>query len=145
MNDETQIKDSEKSGAEKKVAPRRAKKKTVKLVSQGRVYIHATYNNTIVTITDDLGNVLAWSSAGHLGFKGPKKSTPYASTMVVKDVSEKVQESGLREVAVFVKGVGSGRESAVRGLNAQGFNVTLIKDITPIPHNGCRAPRPRRV
>lgn len=130
---------------EKKVALRKTKKKAVKQISRGCVFIAATYNNTMVTVTDLEGNVLAWSSAGHMGFKGPKKSTPYAATMVLRELAGKVQPMGLREVRVFVRGVGSGREAAIRGLNAQGFQVLSIKDITPIPHNGCRAPRPRRV
>lgn len=123
----------------------RKKKKTVRAVSVGRAYVQATYNNTIVTLTDPNGNVLGWSSAGVVGFKGPKKSTPYAASVIVKDVCDKTKEYGLKEVAVFVCGVGSGREGAVRALHANGLNVTGIKDITPIPHNGCRAPKPRRV
>ncbi|MFA4845987.1 MAG: 30S ribosomal protein S11 [Patescibacteria group bacterium] len=114
-------------------------------VSQGLVYIHATYNNTIVTLTDLNGNTLAWSSAGNCGFKGPKKSTPYAASVVVKTAMDRVKESGMREVSVFVKGVGTGRDSAIRALNANGFQVLSIKDVTPLPHNGCRAPKPRRI
>lgn len=121
------------------------KKKAVKSVPVGRAYIQATYNNTIVTLTDANGNVLGWSSAGHCGFKGPKKSTPYAASIIVKDVCERVADYGLKEVSAFVRGVGSGREAAVRALHANGLHVTIIKDITPIPHNGCRAPKPRRV
>lgn len=121
------------------------KKKTIKQVSSGKAYIQATYNNTIVTLTDLNGNVLAWSSAGSCGFKGPKKATPYAAGIIVSNVAEKVKPYGLSEVQVFVKGVGSGRDSAVRALNANGIAVTIIKDITPIPHNGPRAPRPRRI
>ncbi len=124
---------------------RSKKKKAVRNVSIGRAYVQATYNNTIVTLTDPNGNVLGWSSAGVVGFKGPKKSTPYAASVIVKDVCDKVKETGLKEVQVFVCGVGSGREGAVRALHANGLNVTSIKDITPIPHNGCRAPKPRRV
>lgn len=123
----------------------RGKKKAVRNVSIGRAYVQATYNNTIVTLTDPNGNVLGWSSAGVVGFKGPKKATPYAASVIVKDVCDKTKEYGLKEVAVFVCGVGSGREGAVRALHANGLNVTAIKDITPIPHNGCRAPKPRRV
>lgn len=130
----------------KSVAARsRKKKKAVRAVSVGRAYVQATYNNTIVTLTDPNGNVLGWSSAGVVGFKGPKKSTPYAASVIVKDVCDKTKEYGLKEVAVFVCGVGSGREGAVRAFHANGLNVTGIKDITPIPHNGCRAPKPRRV
>lgn len=128
----------------KKMAPKKAKK-AAKQVSQGRAYVQASYNNTMVTLTDLHGNVLAWSSAGHMGFKGPKKATPFAATQVIRELADKVRPMGLRDVSVFVKGVGSGREAAVRALNAQGFVVTSIKDVTPIPHNGCRRPRPRRV
>ncbi|MFH1047778.1 MAG: 30S ribosomal protein S11 [Patescibacteria group bacterium] len=114
-------------------------------VSTGKAFIQATYNNTIVTLTDANGNVLGWSSAGVCGFRGPKKSTPYAAGIIVKDVCDKVRETGLREVAVFVRGIGSGREAAVRALHANGLQVSQIKDVTPIPHNGCRAPKPRRI
>jgi small subunit ribosomal protein S11 len=123
----------------------RSKKKAMRQVSQGCVFIQATYNNTIVTFTDLNGNTLAWSSAGNCGFKGPKKSTPYAASIIVKAAAERVKESGLKEISVFVKGVGSGRDSAVRALNANGFHVLSIKDVTPLPHNGCRARKPRRV
>jgi small subunit ribosomal protein S11 len=132
-----------------RTAPRtvrgRGKKKVVKNVAVGKAYVQATYNNTIVTLTDANGNVLAWSSAGHCGFKGPKKATPYAASIIVKDVCDKVKDMGLKEVSVFVRGVGSGREGAVRALHANGLHVNQIKDTTPIPHNGCRAPKPRRV
>lgn len=121
------------------------KKKLKKKVRRGQAHVLASYNNTIVTLTDQTGNVLAWSSAGHVGFKGPKKSTPYAASQIVKDVIEKVKDVGLEEVEVFVKGVGSGREGAIRALHANGLNVLSIKDMTPLPHNGCRPPRPRRV
>jgi small subunit ribosomal protein S11 len=114
-------------------------------VPSGRAYVQATYNNTIVTLTDPNGNVLSWASAGLCGFKGAKKSTPYAAGIVVKNAAEKAVDYGLQEVNVYVKGVGSGREAAVRALNANGLNVLSIKDMTPIPHNGCRAPKPRRV
>jgi small subunit ribosomal protein S11 len=121
------------------------KKKAKRQVSSGCVYVQATFNNTIVTITDTEGNVLSWSTAGHCGFRGPKKATPYAASVIVKDAAEKAMEHGLKGVKVFVRGIGQGRESAVRTLNAQGLNVTSIKDVTPIPHNGCRAKRPRKV
>lgn len=122
------------------------KSKVIKLAKKGQANIQATYNNTIVTLSDQNGNVLAWSSAGKCGFKGPKKSTPYAATVVVKDAVERaVRERGLREVNVFVKGVGSGREAAVRALHTNGLTVLLIKDVTPMPHNGCRPPKVRRV
>jgi small subunit ribosomal protein S11 len=131
--------------AKRAARPARGKKKTVKNVSVGRAYIQATYNNTIVTLTDANGNVLGWSSAGVCGFRGPKKSTPFAASTIVKDVCDKIKDVGLREVTVYVKGIGSGRESAVRALHANGITVTNISDVTPIPHNGCRAPKPRRV
>lgn len=114
-------------------------------VPQGRVNILATYNNTIVTFADPQGNVLAWSSAGHCGFRGPKKSTPYAAGVIVRTAAEKVRDVGLKSVDVFIRGVGSGREAAVRALNACGFSIQSIKDVTPIPHNGPRPPKPRRV
>lgn len=121
------------------------KKKKIKQISHGRAYVQATYNNTIITLTDLNGNVLAHSSAGQNGFKGPKKSTPYAAGVIVKTAVEKVKPYGLKDVNVFIKGVGAGREGALRALNANGLNVVSIKDITPIPHNGVRRPRPRRV
>lgn len=138
------------AGAEKKADAKsatraRAKKKTAKAVSHGRAYVHASYNNTIVTLTDLNGNVLGWSSAGHIGFKGPKKATPYAASVIVKDVCDKVRENGLKDVNVFVRGIGSGREASIRALHANGLNVLSIKDVTPIPHNGCRPAKPRRV
>ena len=114
-------------------------------VSQGCAFIQATFNNTIVTLTDLNGNTLGWSSAGNCGFKGPKKSTPYAASIVVKTAADRVKESGLKEVSVYVNGVGSGRDSAIRALNANGFQVLSIKDMTPLPHNGCRSKKPRRV
>ncbi|MFZ1654227.1 MAG: 30S ribosomal protein S11 [Candidatus Moraniibacteriota bacterium] len=120
-------------------------KKVKRLVQQGRASIQCTYNNTIVTLADMNGAVLAWSSSGHLGFKGAKKSTPYAATQVVAEVSEKVKKYGLQDLEVFVKGVGSGREASIRALANNGFNLTSIKDITPVPHNGCRPRRPRRI
>ncbi len=121
------------------------KKKIIKAVTTGRAFIKASYNNTIVTLTDQNGNVLAWSSAGINGFKGPKKATPYAAGVIVKDAAEKVKVYGLKNVQVIVKGVGPGRDSAIRALNANGLNVVSIKDMTPIPHNGCRPRKPRRV
>lgn len=126
-------------------APRPRKKKKKKIVNSGLVYIQATYNNTIVTITDPNGDVLDWSSAGRAGFKGPKKATPYAAGVIVRQLADRIKEVGLRNVNVFVKGVGSGREAAIRALAANGLNILTIKDITPIPHNGCRPPKIRRV
>lgn len=125
------------------VAPK--KKKAIRQVAHGRAYVQATYNNTIVTLTDLNGNVLAQSSAGQNGFKGPKKSTPYAAGVIVKHVVTKVKPYGLKDVNVFIKGIGSGRDAAVRALNANGLNIVSIKDITPIPHNGVRKRKPRRV
>ncbi len=122
-----------------------AKKKAMRKVSQGRAYIQATYNNTIVTLTDANGNTLGWASAGNCGFKGPKKATPYAASTVVKSVAEKVAETGLRDISVFVKGIGQGRDGALRALNANGFNVLSVKDQTPVPHNGCRLAGRRRI
>ncbi len=130
---------AEEADAKKRV------KKVKRLIQKGRASIQCTYNNTIVTLTDMNGGALAWSSAGHLGFKGAKKSTPYAATQVVAEVSEKVKKYGLQELEVYVKGVGSGREACIRALANNGFELVSIKDITPIPHNGCRPRRPRRI
>lgn len=121
------------------------KKKLNKIVPNGRAYVQATFNNTIVTLADQNGDVLGWASAGMIGFKGPKKATPYAAGQVVKKVVEATKQHGIKEVNVFVKGIGGGREGAIRGFNANGVNVLSIKDITPIPHNGCRPPKRRRV
>jgi small subunit ribosomal protein S11 len=114
-------------------------------VEQGRVYVNASYNNTVVTVTDMKGNVVAWASAGSLGFSGPKKATPFASSKVIAAIVEKIQNTGPKEVSVIVKGIGSGRDSAIRSLINQGFNILSIKDVTPIPHNGPKAPKTRRV
>jgi len=124
---------------------RRKKKKVMRVVPRGRAYIQATYNNTLVTIADTQGNVLSWSSSGKVGFRGPKKSTSYAAGIVVRDALSRLEGVGLKEVDVFVKGVGAGREAAVRALNANGLEVLAIKDITPLPHNGPRARKVRRV
>lgn len=139
-------KKAERNQKDKKGKQKKKKKKETKIVSSGKAFIKATYNNTIVTITDVQGNVLSWASAGIAGFKGPKKSTPYAAQIITRiAVGRAKEEYGLSEVAVFVKGVGTGRESAVRSLNNNGLLVTSIKDVTPVPHNGCRARKPRRV
>jgi len=116
-----------------------------KNIPSGIAHIQATFNNTIVTITDVSGNVISWSTSGSKGFKGSRKSTPFAAQMAAEDAAKKAQEHGLRTVEVWVKGPGSGRESALRALQAAGLNITLIKDVTPIPHNGCRPPKRRRV
>ena len=128
-----------------KPLPKGKKKKVVRQVVRGNAFIQASYNNTIVSITDPNGDVLGWSSSGKVGFKGPKKATPYASSVVVKDVVDKLGAYGLKDIHVFVKGIGGGREGAIRGLHLNGLNVLSINDVTPIPHNGCRAPRKRRV
>lgn len=122
------------------------KKKVAKKITSGKVFINATYNNTIVSITDLQGNVISWASAGVAGFKGPKKSTPYAAQIISRlAVGKAREEFGLMDVVVYVKGVGTGRESAIRSLNNNGLNITQIKDVTPVPHNGCRQRKPRRV
>jgi small subunit ribosomal protein S11 len=121
------------------------RKKKNRVLTSGQVHVQATYNNTIVTLSDTNGDVIAWSSAGLSGFKGPKKATPYAAGVIVRNLLEKVADCGLREVDVFIKGVGSGREAAIRALSAQGINILSIKDVTPIPHNGPRQRKPRRV
>lgn len=116
-----------------------------KKVEEGKIYVNASYNNTTVTVTDLAGNVLAWASAGSLGFSGPKKATPFASSKVIAAIAEKIQATGPRTISVIVKGIGSGRDSAIRSLIAQGFNLLSIKDATPIPHNGPRPKKVRRV
>jgi small subunit ribosomal protein S11 len=123
----------------------RTKKKVKKNVANGVVHIQSTFNNTIVTITDTVGNVVAWSSAGVQGFKGSRKSTPFAAQLAAQDAAKKAMDHGMRSVEVYVKGPGPGRESALRALQATGFSVVTIKDVTPIPHNGCRPPKRRRV
>ena len=130
-----------------KVASKRraASNKKKAVISHAHAHIQATYNNTIVTLTDPQGNTLSWSSAGSSGFTGPKKSTPYAASMVVKNALDKAADYGIKDVNVYVSGVGQGREGAIRAFHANAVNVLGIKDVTPIPHNGCRAPRPRRV
>ena len=123
----------------------RTKKKVKKNISSGVVHIQSTFNNTIITITDPAGNVVAWSSSGVQGFKGSRKSTPFAAQLAAEDAAKKAMEHGMKTVEVFVKGPGAGRESALRALQATGFNVLVIKDVTPVPHNGCRPPKRRRV
>ncbi len=120
-------------------------KKIKKQITSGQATIKCSYNNTMVSISDMAGNVLGWATSGLLSFKGAKKATPYAATQVVASVSEKVKKYGIRELEVYVKGVGSGREASIRALANNGFNLILIKDTTPIPHNGCRPKKPRRV
>jgi len=134
-----------KEGAALEATIKKRKETKARHTELANVYIQATYNNTIVTITDNRGEVIAGESAGAVGFKGPKKATPFAATKVVESLMGKVQSVGLKDANVFVKGVGSGREAAIRALAANGLELLSIKDITPIPHNGCRARRPRRV
>jgi small subunit ribosomal protein S11 len=126
----------------KKVVRKKVEKKNI---SAGVAHIQATFNNTIVTITDVVGNVISWATAGGQGFKGSRKSTPFAAQMAAEMAAKKAQEHGMRNVEVRVKGPGAGRESALRAISAAGLNITLIKDVTPIPHNGCRPPKRRRV
>lgn len=123
----------------------KTKKKEKKNVYQGRVHIQSTFNNTIVTSTDMLGNTIAWSSSGSNGFKGARKGTPFAAQSAAEAVARKSMENGMKTVEVYVKGPGSGRETAIRAIQTTGLEITLIKDVTPIPHNGCRAPKRRRV
>ncbi|HPQ60997.1 MAG TPA: 30S ribosomal protein S11 [Syntrophales bacterium] len=126
--------------------PRRGgKKKERKNISEGVAHIQSTFNNTIVTITDVSGNVISWASSGGQGFKGSRKGTPFAAQLAAEDAVKKAKEHGVKTVQVFVKGPGSGRESALRALQAAGLTITLIRDVTPIPHNGCRPPKRRRV
>lgn len=127
--------------------PRKAriKKKEKKNIPNGVVHIRSTFNNTIITITDPGGNTVSWSSSGVQGFKGSRKSTPFAAQLAAEDAVKKAAEHGMKNVEVYVKGPGAGRESALRALQAAGFNVVMIKDVTPIPHNGCRPPKRRRV
>jgi small subunit ribosomal protein S11 len=122
-----------------------AKKKVKKNVAAGVAHIQATFNNTIITITDGSGNSLAWSSCGQQSFKGSRKSTPFAAQVAAEDCAKKAMEHGVRSVSVFVKGPGAGRESALRALSAAGLRVNMIRDVTPVPHNGCRPPKRRRV
>jgi len=121
------------------------KKKSKAKVTKGKIYVNSTYNNTIISVTDLTGNVLLWCSAGKIGFKGSKKSTPYAGQKTMEDVLGRIKERGLNEVDVFIKGIGTGRESAVRALQGSGLNVLTIRDQTPIPHGGVRPKKPRRV
>lgn len=123
----------------------RNKKKVSKNIINGVAHIRSTFNNTIVTISDTEGNVLSWASAGGLGFRGSRKSTPFAAQMAAEEATKAAMEHGLKNVEVFVKGPGAGREAAIRALQAAGLEVTMIKDVTPIPHNGCRPPKRRRV
>ena len=123
----------------------RTRRRERKFIPQGRAYIQSTFNNTIITLTDLQGNVLSWGSGGTVGFKGSRKGTAFAAQRAAEDAARKGMEHGLRQVEVYIKGPGSGREAAIRSLQASGINITTIRDVTPIPHNGCRAPKRRRV
>lgn len=136
---------SQDAGELKLNAGAASSKKNKKRISVGQAHIRSTYNNTIIALTDPKGELISWSSSGTIGFKGAKKATPYAAGLVAKNVIEKAKRSGLQEVDVFIKGIGSGREAAVRALAANGLIINSIKDATPIPHNGCRPPKVRRV
>lgn len=129
----------------KKGVKTRVKRRERKNIERGQAHIRSTFNNTIVTLSDANGNVLSWASAGQLGFKGSRKSTPFAAQMAAEEAAKKAMEHGLKTVEVFVKGPGAGREAAIRSLQATGLEVSMIKDTTPVPHNGCRPPKRRRV
>jgi small subunit ribosomal protein S11 len=131
--------------AKRKTTTQRVKRRVRKNVESGIAHIRSTFNNTIVTITDPRGNTIAWASAGTMGFKGSRKSTPFAAQMAAEQAAKTAMESGMKSVEVLVKGPGAGREAAIRSLQAAGLEVSLIKDVTPIPHNGCRPPKRRRV
>ncbi len=139
------IKKSNEAEAQEKAPDKSREASVAQKVNRGVANIQATYNNTILTVADDKGNVLAWSSAGSLGFSGAKKATPYAAARVAETVAEKLRKTGLKEIFVRVSGVGSGRDSAIRALSNQGFDIIGIKDVTPLPHNGPRAKKVRRV
>lgn len=123
----------------------RTRRRERKSILQGRAYIQSTFNDTIITLTDPQGNVVAWGSSGTAGFKGSRKGTPYAAQRAAQDVARRAMEHGMRQIEIYVKGPGSGREAAIRALQSAGFTITGIKDVTPIPHNGCRPPRRRRI
>jgi len=143
--DEATEEKSEVQGEQKAGEKAARKKRGRKNIAEGVVHIHSTFNNTIVTITDYQGNVISWSSAGAMGFKGSRKGTPFAAQQAADNAAKKAMDHGLRSVQIFVRGPGAGRESALRALQSAGINISLIKDVTPIPHNGCRPPKRRRV
>ena len=130
---------------QKRAAAKKVRRKEKKNVAHGHAHIRSTFNNTIVSITDPIGNVIAWASSGQVGFKGSRKSTPFAAQMAAEAAARRAMEHGMRKVDVFVKGPGSGRETAIRSLTAAGLEVGVISDVTPVPHNGCRPPKRRRV
>ena len=131
--------------AQAKTAARKPRRKEKKNIALGHAHIKSTFNNTIVSITDPTGAVISWASSGGVGFKGSRKSTPFAAQLAAEDAAKKAMEHGVRNVTVYVNGPGSGRESALRALNAAGFKINLIRDVTPVPHNGCRPRKRRRV
>lgn len=143
QNQEEVLKEKEK--LEEKISKTSSKVSSAKQVQKGNVYIKSSYNNTIITVTDEAGNVLSWASAGSLGFSGPKKATPFAASKIISALAEKLKKTGLTNIEIFVTGVGSGRDSAIRSLANQGFNILSIRDVTPIPHNGPRPKKVRRV
>ena len=146
MADETAEKPDEKEESKAPVAPRKGgRKRERKEVRVGIAHVQATFNNTIVTLTDKMGNVVSWASAGSVGFKGSRKSTPFAAQVAAEAAGRQAQECGVKNLEVRIKGPGPGRESAVRALNNVGFKITSIADVTPIPHNGCRPPKKRRI
>ena len=130
---------------QQQAASQRVRKKVKKNVAEGIAHIHASFNNTIITITDRQGSALAWASSGGQGFKGSRKSTPFAAQLAAETAARKAQDAGMNTVAIFVKGPGAGRESAIRALQAAGLDINMIKDVTPVPHNGCKPPKRRRV
>jgi len=141
QTEEELLKEREKVDAKVKKEVSQAPKK----IKEGKIFITSTYNNTIITLTDPQGNVLSWTSAGTIGFKGAKKSTPFAASKVAEAIYQIIKKFGIEKVAIFVKGIGSGRESAIRSLAARGLDIFSIKDVTPVPHNGCRPRKARRV
>ena len=142
---EQRVREVASGAANKKEGGIKKRKRLKRKIPVANVFVQSTYNNTIVTVADLNGKVAAWSSSGAIGFKGAKKSTPYAAQKVVESVLEKLSDVGLKEVKIYIKGIGSGREAAARAFGAAGIGINLIKDITPIPHNGCRPKKPRRV
>jgi small subunit ribosomal protein S11 len=145
VKDASASKETKEADTKRVAAAPKHKSRKKLLSTSGRVYIKSSFNNTIITITDDKGNVINWGSSGSSGFKGTKKGTPFAAQIASSNCARKASEMGLKQVAVFVSGPGSGRETAIRALQSSGLSVTFIKDITPIPHNGCRPPKQRRV
>ena len=145
MEEKAKQENQENQKEEKPKEEKAVKKKVKKVVGNGVAHIQSTFNNTIVTITDSTGNVVAWSSAGTAGFKGSRKGTPFAAQMAAESAAKKALDAGVKKIGVYVKGPGAGREAAIRALQATGLEIDLIRDVTPIPHNGCRPPKRRRV